>query len=311
MRRGTGTMVLVALLGLTLIGFSEEWWETASAEKESATRITYDGQVEGNDVRALADFENQYLEFEATGTVDMSEMTNEVQAEINAEDAAMLRAYAEAARFISGLMVGAVYGVEKGLATDATVVGKLEKTLVKYARVVDKNIEWRRSAPVGRVKLGILFRNSNGLIDMVMPVVDQQTQKMGITAYTAGSSMAAAPAPAPEAVTGLIIDARGLKVAPALAPMILTGSDNSQVYGNLKVDRDYAVKNGIVGYHKDLDAARMDADRVGSNPMVVKAVRTVINTHHVWISVDDATAVYNADQKHNFLKQCRVVMVVD
>jgi hypothetical protein len=81
------------------------------------------------------------------------------------------------------------------------------------------------------------------------------------------SAKAAAPASAPSA-TGLVVDARDLKVKPALAPRIVDET-GKEVYGTAEAD-PAKVKDGMAGYSKDLEAAQKDP-RVGSQPTVVKA----------------------------------------
>ena len=71
-------------------------------------------------------------------------------------------------------------------------------------------------------------------------------------------------------VTGVIIDARGLKARPAMAPRILDQNGNA-IYGPGKYSRKYAVENGVVGYSKTLEAAQKD-QRVVGNPIVVKGL---------------------------------------
>ena len=54
--------------------------------------------------------------------------------------------------------------------------------------------------------------------------------------------------------TGLIVDARGLGVRPAMAPKILN-EDGKEVYGSAYINRDWAVREGMAGYLKGDPAA--------------------------------------------------------
>lgn len=302
----TAFLSMLLIVFLTHAGFAgDEWWQKAKQEKESPTRYAYEGTVSNSPVRALADFENQYLEFEASGTVDMSTVVNQPQAEIQAKEAATVRAYAEAARFVAGMLVKAVYSVQGGILKDSDIAAKIEATMVKYAREVDDKVEWRGGAPLATVKIGMLFQNRNGLLETVMPYIDQGVKDAGITSYQAPGKSAEN-----SGYTGLIIDARHLSVSPSIAPMILTGGDNKQVYGNLKVGRDFAVERGIAGYYATLEAAKADTDRLGANPMVIKAEKTAVSDAHLWINESDATKLYYADLNNGFLKECRVGIVI-
>lgn len=79
------------------------------------------------------------------------------------------------------------------------------------------------------------------------------------------------PHPAGGAHDGLIIDATGTGVMPALSPKIFSQSGDI-VYGPMNVSRDYAVLMGVVGYVRSVEEARA-GDRAGSNPLVIRAVK--------------------------------------
>lgn len=110
--------------------------------------------------------------------------------------------------------------------------------------------------------------------------------------------------------TGLIIDCRGLKVKPALSPRILDES-GKEVYGSAYVSREWAIKHGIVGYSKDVNAAAK-LERSGDAPGKIKAVKTSgDNKTDVVISNKDANDVRSAADNLKFLSECRVILVID
>jgi len=110
--------------------------------------------------------------------------------------------------------------------------------------------------------------------------------------------------------TGLIIDCKGLKIKPALAPKIID-EEGREVYGSAYVSRDWAIKYGIVGYSKDVKAAAK-LDRVGKTPGQIKAVKAQgDNATDVVISSADAADVRSAAQNLKFLSECRVILVID
>jgi len=113
----------------------------------------------------------------------------------------------------------------------------------------------------------------------------------------------------PGALSGLIIDARGLNLHPALAPKILDELGN-EIYGSGFVSREYAVKIGVVGYEKDLNRARTNK-RVAGNPIIVRAVRAAgTNQTDIIISNADAQKIRTAAAHNNFLAQSRVMIVL-
>lgn len=121
---------------------------------------------------------------------------------------------------------------------------------------------------------------------------------------------AALPAAASGPLTGIIIDARGLGVRPAMAPKIV-GPNNSTVYGPGHYTRDFAIQFGVTGYSKSLEAAQED-QRVKGNPLVVRGV-SAQGSNSADIVVDSPTAwkIQSAEQKYGILKACRVLILLD
>ncbi|MBN2103125.1 LPP20 family lipoprotein [bacterium] len=111
-------------------------------------------------------------------------------------------------------------------------------------------------------------------------------------------------------VTGLIVDASGLGLRPAMAPKVLDESMN-EIYGSKFVSREYAVDIGMVGYDKNVEKAAKN-ERVADTPLVVKAVKaTGPNKTDVVVSAADATKIHNAAANMNFLQHCKVMFILD
>lgn len=110
--------------------------------------------------------------------------------------------------------------------------------------------------------------------------------------------------------SGLIIDARGTGVLPAMSPKIYD-PDGREVYGSAYVSREWAVSQGVVGYVKSIDAAKSD-DRVKGSPVVIKAVEaTGANKADLVISKADADTIRAIAQRQNFLSEGRVMIVLE
>ena len=143
----------------------------------------------------------------------------------------------------------------------------------------------------------------SGISDLMLP-------PLTVAMAQPGASTEAATAPTTGGITGVIIDARGLKARPAMAPRILDQNGNA-VYGPGKYSREYAVTNGVAGYSKTLEAAQND-DRVKGNPLVVKGVSTAgKNKTDVVISNADVSKIDLANRSYNVLKDCRVLILLD
>jgi hypothetical protein len=108
--------------------------------------------------------------------------------------------------------------------------------------------------------------------------------------------------------TGVIIDARGTGVVPAMSPKIY-GPDGKEVYGSIAVERDFALQHGVVGYVKDLDKAQIN-ERVKGNPLLIKASLSSDNTSDLVISREDAELLGKLDISQSFLREARVVVII-
>jgi hypothetical protein len=110
--------------------------------------------------------------------------------------------------------------------------------------------------------------------------------------------------------TGLVVDARGLKVEPALAPQILA-EDGGLIYGLSKVSRSYVVHQGLAVYMRDMALAEA-SPRVANNPITVKAVELAPETStDLVISDRDAEHIRRVSRQYDFLYKCRVIIVID
>ncbi|MCB9497494.1 MAG: hypothetical protein H6686_11465 [Fibrobacteria bacterium] len=157
----------------------------------------------------------------------------------------------------------------------------------------------------------------DGISDLVLPSSIQSVPTVtswGAPTEVSGPAAAGTASPAPlrsQVYTGLVVDARGLGVLPALAPRI-TDIEGKEIYGGAVVSRDWAVKNGMVGYAKSIDGARGLKDRIGASPAVVKAVRADgASKTDLVLSAEDAASLRSAAENLTFLSQARVVFVVD
>lgn len=111
--------------------------------------------------------------------------------------------------------------------------------------------------------------------------------------------------------TGLVVDARGTGVVPALVPKILD-EEGKEVYGSAYVSREWAVKWGMAGYAKTPEQALVFVDRIGSQPGMIKAMKaTGASRTDLIISQADANDVRAASKSQKFLADCRVIILVD
>ena len=109
--------------------------------------------------------------------------------------------------------------------------------------------------------------------------------------------------------TGLIFDAQSSSFIPSASVKILD-EDGLEVYGSAYVSKEWAEKQGIVGYAKTVDDAKAN-QRVAGTPLVIKAMKaTGPNNKDLVISNEDARKVRDLSKNINFLDKAKVMVVV-
>lgn len=186
---------------------------------------------------------------------------------------------------------------------EAMVRGAQQVGEVKY--LSDASVEVTMAVPM------------SGIMDVVLPVTaPAPPPASGVVALPpaegtpAETAPTVAPAVAGQPITGVIIDTRGLGVKPSMSPRILA-DDGTILYGPGKYPRDFAVTQGVVGYHKDIEAAGDDA-RVAGNPLTVRGTATsgTLGTDVV-ISTGDAQRAASYDGFADAISNCRVMFILD
>lgn len=114
-----------------------------------------------------------------------------------------------------------------------------------------------------------------------------------------------------EGYTGLIVDARGTGAKPSLVPLLLN-ENGVEVFGPAYVSREYAVQYGVCQYIRVTDSAWSDLPRVAPKPLVVKGLKTdPPGSCRIVISNTDASKLRGSSTHLEFLKRCRVIIVLD
>ena len=114
---------------------------------------------------------------------------------------------------------------------------------------------------------------------------------------------------APE-YTGILVDAKGLESRPALFPQVVTefGDD---VFSADFAKPEQVTQYGLVGYFYDRMQA-LTADRIGSNPLIVRALGvTGTNSCDLIVSQADAARIHGSKSNLGLLSRCRVGFLVD
>jgi hypothetical protein len=149
---------------------------------------------------------------------------------------------------------------------------------------------------------------SDGGVDLIVQMsIDGQ---LASTLVDSDTKTAELPQKGNAKNSGLIINARGLKMMPALAPKILDESGNV-IYSSEFLAKGDLEERGVTSYFKEMDAAKK-SKRVGANPLVLKALKLAQGTKtDVVLSNADAEKLKDPEANLKYLSEGRVILVVD
>ncbi len=131
----------------------------------------------------------------------------------------------------------------------------------------------------------------------------------GVEKRLGGSDGAAADSPNP-IFTGLVLDARGVNLRPALVPVIRDES-GQEVYGPVYASREFVVQHGMCLYLRNITGIRVHP-RVRFNPLILPCMpASDPNSTDLVIREADAAQLRGASEHLTFLREGRVIIVVD
>lgn len=149
---------------------------------------------------------------------------------------------------------------------------------------------------------------SDGGVDLIVQMsLDGQ---LASTLLESGSKTADVPRKGNAKHSGLIINTKGLKTMPALAPKVLDESGNV-VYSSEVIEKEKLEERGVTSYFKAMDAAKK-SKRVGTNPLVIKALKLAQGSKtDVVLSNADTEKLKDPESNLKYLAEGRVILVVD
>ena len=218
------------------------------------------------------------------------EAPNVAAARLGAERAAKADALRNILETVKGVRIDSQTLVVNAM-TQSDVIRTQVQGIVKGAKVVST-----RYLSDGAVEVTVEIPLAGPLTQTVLPPASFGTQPV--------------PKAGNPVFSGVIFDARGLNLRPAMSPKVLD-EEGREVYGSAFVSQEWATKYGIVGYVKDPEAAKKN-DRVAANPLLVKAAKASgTGGCDLVISNADAQGMRDMSKNLSFLEQCRVLIVVD
>ncbi|HET6436656.1 MAG TPA: hypothetical protein VFG59_01245 [Anaeromyxobacter sp.] len=237
------------------------------------------------------DWEHKMVKCTGSGAANLKDADgNPAVARIGAEKAARLDALRNCLSTLRGVQIDAGHTVGRALDSDAALSGRVQG-LVRGFRVAGKP----RYFSDGGVEIDVEVPLEGALSDALLP------RPEGV------APAAVEPAPALGGPTSLVVDARGQKVVPALAPKV-RDETGQEVYGPGTLDEAGRRSGGGAAYAPDLDSARKELrERLGERPLVVQAVR--VEGSDLVISKADAARIGGLTP--SFLAQGKVVILAD
>lgn len=224
-----------------------------------------------------------------------SNAVNAAQARAMAERAAFLVATRNLLETIKGIRVDSATLVEN-MIVSSDVIKTEVNGFVQGAQIIKKQV-----SPDGSVQVTVAMKLNGEFSNTFLP---QSSGGAEVIPMPQGQ------APPSTAFTGLIVDARGVGVRPAVAPKI-RNEEGREVYGSAFVNRQYAVEQGMVGYLKDVESAKGNP-RVTDRPLLVKALKTDgPNKTDLVISNSDAQVLHGMKENLTFLEKARVMVILD
>lgn len=258
--------------------------------------------------RAIINYEDGYVEAVGIGAVD-PEKVKGTNARPMCLRAATVDGYRNLLEATKGIQVDSRTTI-RDFVTESDVINAAVSGLVKGAQVVTKDY-----LSDGTCEVTLRMSLSGRFAQTIIPkaIQDEQKREMPPPAPPKPETPPVKPGPVPAAApvyTGMVVDARGLGARPAMSPKILDEA-GAEVYGSMIVDKTYAISQGISGYARDLTAAQGN-QRVTDNPVTVKGLSAEgAGKADIKISSDDARQIRSAEENLNFMKKCRVMIVLD
>jgi len=167
---------------------------------------------------------------------------------------------------------------------------------------------FRKYLSDGSIEVLLQMDLHGGFTQLILPKEIRQIE--GIKQINRGASSTAVDTNSvSKAYSGLLVDARSIKLQPALVFKILD-ENLEEVFGPAFASREFVVQQGMAAYYTDIESAKSDP-RIRNRPLTVKALRTDYPSQcNIVISNADASKLKSASHHLLFLKETRVVIVL-
>jgi len=267
------------------------------------------------------DWNGGFLEVTAVGASDPDKAINQGDAMKQADITACDLAYEKLAEIIGGVSITSNVSYRDLFKRDATAKEKVE-AYVKGSRALKRKVDvLEDGSALATCVRGVRLKGSDSIAAKTfsIPAVKQVIKESAAAvpdlepaaSLEPGVSMEIVPVPAKKAHTGLIVDVRGLtSFKTGLTVKIVSGS-GQVVYSADVISEDRLARGEMVKYSLSEEDARKSADRVGANPLVIKAASVIEKSPEtVAIPAAEAQRVLSEDARAGFLKKGNVIFII-
>jgi hypothetical protein len=226
-----------------------------------------------------------------------SDTINSTQARLLARRAAQTVAYRNLLEAFTAIRVDSTTTVKNYVTTSDEIQVKVQG-MVEDAKVINE-----RELEKGGYEVTLQMKLTGKTSQMFVPKDDPERKRLEWKIKADGGPRKGAP------YTGLVVDARGMEVRPALVPRILT-EDGQEAYSQSYVLAKYRQNQGTA-YVSDPVEAKTHP-KVTDNPLYVKALRPA-GTSHTDLVISNAAAqtIHGVKDHFEFLEKGQVIVVVD
>ena len=260
---------------------------------------------------AAPDWNSNKIQVTGMGVANPALVRSPAHAAMLARRAAVADAYRQLAEVVNGVQVDAETTVEQMMLTSDIVKTRIS-AVIKGAIVVS---EGELSGGGYSVTMEIpLFGGNGGLAETVIER-PQTIEPFPVPAPDYRPPTDYTPPTIPDynppkysgagRYTGLVVDCRGLgRINPVMSPVI-KNANGEKIYGHKNLDYDRIIREGMASYARGMG----EADRAGSNPLVVKAINLDDLNATPVLSMEDAEFVLYENSMSHFLDKIAVVFL--
>ncbi|MBC7473025.1 MAG: hypothetical protein H7263_01945 [Candidatus Sericytochromatia bacterium] len=284
--------VILPLITVIALGFNLSTINQSMAESTNMTKSNVVQNINGD---TQIDWSKNVIK--VTGSGAPPDRGSAAQKRLMAIRAAKTDAFRQLLETTEGVHVNAET-VVRDFVTESDVVKTQVQGLVKGAEQVG-DVRYLSDGSV-EIDLQIRIFGAESVASVIKP--EQHPDNITPTKLE--------PTNVSQNYTSVIVDCRGLNVQPAMSPSILDAEGGEVYYGNLPVDPDFVINQGIVSYAASISEAKKNA-RAGNNPLIVKGTKVQgLFKSDVSISDSDAKKLIGANNTAQFLKSSKVIMLI-